>query len=241
MRNLWIGLLSLPTLGLAILGGSLATLPQKAWAKKKEFPSCSFRPRVAVDQFRTENIYMGWDDFAGNARDVVVNQLVNSGCWRVVERGTSGLVSTGYDREQAIQAAGAARPGQRAARPGEVTLAGKLVQCALTGVTRNQMGGSLGGFGVGHGGFGGGSIAPRSSKISLTCRIYDSSTSEILASIQKSKSKVDIGVAGFGGPRSFGLGGEFFHKTPAGKTIAALIHDTLVELTQRVQKNPWAN
>jgi len=236
MRNFWIGLFSL-----AILGGGLSALPQEALAKKKEYPTCAFRPSVAVDQFRTENLYIGWDDFAGNARDVVVNELVNSGCWRVVERGTSGLVSTGYDREQAIQAAGASRPGQRAARPGEVSLAGKLVQCALTGVTRNQIGGSLGGFGLGHGGFGGGTVSPRASKISLTCRIYDSSTSEILASIQKSKSKVDFGVAGFGGPGGFGLGGDFFYKTPAGKTIAALIHDTLLELTTRVQKNPWAN
>lgn len=227
-------------LSLTVLFGGLAFFPEGALAKKKEFPTCSFKPTVGVDQFRTENVYVGWNEFAGNARDVVVNELANSGCWRVVERGTSGLVSTGYDREQAIQAVGAARPGQKGARPGSVTLADKLVQCALTGVTRNQVGGSLGGFGIGGGGFGGGSVSPRATNISLTCRIYDSSTSEIIASVQKSKSKVDVGASGFGGG-SFAMGGDFFYKDPAGKAIAALIRDTLIELTQRVQKNPWSS
>lgn len=215
------------------------TLPQIAEAKKKDFPGCSFRPTVAVDGFRTENIYIGWNEFAGNARDVVVNELVNSGCWRVVERGNSGLVSRGYDREQAIKQAGAARPGQREARSGDVTSASKLVQCALTGVSRNNLGGSFGGVGFGGGKFGLGRVAPRSSKISITCRIYDSSNSEILASVQKSKSKFDIGFLGAGGGK-ISFGGDFFYKTPAGKTLASLIRETLIELTGRVQKNPWA-
>lgn len=212
----------------------------QAEAKKTEWPACSFRPTVAVDTFRTENIYIGWDEFAGNARDLMVNELVNSGCWRVVERGHSGLVSGGYDREQAIKQAGAARPGQRAARSGEVTLAGKLVQCALTGVTRNQMGGSLSGIGFqGAGGYGLGKVAPRSTKLMVTCRVYDSSTSEILASVSHDKNKVDIGILGSGGGK-VSLGGDFFYKTPVGKTLAKLIRETLIDLTSRVQKNPWS-
>jgi curli biogenesis system outer membrane secretion channel CsgG len=95
-------------------------------------------------------------------------------------------------------------------------------------------------MGWGGGGFGGGAVAPKSSNISITCRIYDSSTSEVLASVQKDKSKMDIGVAAFGGPGGYALGGDFFYKDPIGKTMAALIHDTLVDLTGRVQKNPWS-
>lgn len=230
-----ISLLSALFLAVSVFGISAPAL-----AKKSEFPPCSYKPTVAVDSFRTENIYIGWNEFAGNARDVVVNTLTNSGCWRVVERGHTGLVSGGYDREQAIKQAGAARGGQKAARSGDVTLADKLVQCALTGVSRNNVGGSIGGFGVGGGHFGLGSVAPRSSRISITCRIYDSSTSEILASVERSKSKVDIGVLGAGGG-NVALGGDFFYNTPAGKTMAALIKDTLVDLTNRVQKNPWSN
>lgn len=226
------------TLTFALASACLPFL--QAEAKNKKWPDCSFRPTVAVDTFRTENIYIGWDEFAGNARDLMVNELVNSGCWRVVERGHSGLVSGGYDREQAIQQAGAARPGQRAARPGEVTLAGKLVQCALTGVTRNQMGGSLGGIGFqGAGGYGLGKVAPRSTKLMVTCRVYDSSTSEIVASVSHDKNKVDVGILGAGGGK-VSLSGDFFYKTPLGKTLAKLIQETLIDLTDRVQKNPWA-
>lgn len=225
---------------LVLAFGANLALTERAEAKKKQYPACAFRPTIAIDTFRTENIYIGWDEFAGNARDVVVNELVNSGCYRVVERGNSGLVARGFDREQAIRQSGAARPGQKAARPQEVTLAGKLVQCALTGVTKNQVGGSIGGIGYGGGHFGLGRVSPRSSKISITCRIYDSSTSEILASIKKSKSKFDIGLLGAGGGRTV-IGGDFFYKTPAGKTIAALIHNVLVELTNRIQKNPWSS
>jgi curli biogenesis system outer membrane secretion channel CsgG len=115
------------------------------------------------------------------------------------------------------------------------------VQCALTGVTKDQIGGSLGGIGWGGaGGFGGGAVAPRASNLSITCRIYDSSTSEVIASVQKDKSKVDVGAAAFGGPGGFALGGDFFYKDPVGKTLAALIKDTLIDLTDRVQRNPWA-
>jgi curli biogenesis system outer membrane secretion channel CsgG len=210
----------------------LSTLSQ---SKEKNYPACANRPTVAVDTFRTENIYIGWDQFSGNARDVVVNELTNSGCFKVVERG-EGLVSRGYDKEQAIKNT-VGRQGQRAAKSQNVTLASRLVQFALTGVSENNVGGSLSGFGVGGGNFGLGSVAPRSSAIEMTCRIYDSSTSEVLASSRVKKSKVDIGLLGAGGG-NLAFGGDFFYKTPLGKTIAGLIHDCSVDLASRTQNIP---
>ncbi|MCC7344298.1 MAG: hypothetical protein IT573_05120, partial [Deltaproteobacteria bacterium] len=172
---------------LVVAVGSVAGLSGSAEAKKKEYPACVNRPTVAVDQFRTENIYIGWDEFAGNARDVVVNELTNSGCFRVVERGGYG-VGEGYEREQFLQGSGRARKGQKAARGGNVTLASRLVQFALTGVSKDNVGGSLGGMGFGKGGFGLGAVAPKSTNIRMTCRMYDSSTSEVLASTEVSKN-----------------------------------------------------
>lgn len=204
-------------------------------AKAKQYPACANRPTVAVDTFRTENIYIGWDQFAGNARDVVVDELTNSGCFRVVERG-GGLVSQGYDKEQAIRNT-VAKKGQNRARAQEVTLASRLVQFALTGVAENNIGGSFGGIGVGGGGFGLGSVAPRASTIEMTCRIYDSSSSEVLASSRVKKSKFDIGILGAGGG-NLAFGGDFFYKTPVGKTIAALIHDCAVDLSSKTQNIP---
>jgi len=206
-------------------------------AGKKQYPACTSQPTVGVDTFRTENIYIGWDQFAGNARDVVVNELTNSGCFRVVERGGIG-VGSGYEREQAIQARGQSRHGQHAARGGNVTLASRLVQFALTGVSKDNIGGSFGGLGVGSHGFGLGGVAPKSSEIEMTCRIYDSSTSEVLASSRVKKSKFDIGVLGAGGGASHVFGGDFFYNTPVGRTIADLIHDCSVDLASRTQNMP---
>jgi curli biogenesis system outer membrane secretion channel CsgG len=220
----------------ALAVGGILISTGKVQAKKKEYPACAVQPTVAVDTFRTENIYIGWDEFAGNARDVVVDELTNSGCFRVVERGGIG-VGAGYEREQLIQARGQSRQGQKAARGGNVTLASRLVQFALTGVTKDQVGGSFGGAGFGGGNFGLGSVAPRSSEIQMTCRIYDSSTSEVLASTRVKKGKFDIGLLGAGGG-AIAFGGDFFYKTPAGKAIAELIHDCAVDLATRTQSMP---
>lgn len=219
---------------LVVAVGSVAGLSGSAEAKKKEYPACVNRPTVAVDQFRTENIYIGWDEFAGNARDVVVNELTNSGCFRVVERGGYG-VGEGYEREQFLQGSGRARKGQKAAKGGNVTLASRLVQFALTGVSKDNIGGSFGGMGFGKGGFGLGAVAPKSTNIRMTCRMYDSSTSEVLASTEVSKNKFDIGVLGAGAGSGIGFGGDFFYKSPAGKAIADMIHDCAVELAKRTQ------
>lgn len=223
----------------ALAVGGIVLGSGKVQAKKKEYPACTVRPTVGVDTFRTENIYIGWNEFAGNARDVVVNELTNSGCFKVVERGGIG-VGAGYEREQLIQARGQSRKGQKAARGGNVTLASRLVQFALTGVSKDNIGGSFGGAGFGGGNFGLGAVAPKSSQIQMTCRIYDSSTSEVLASTMVKKSKFDIGLLGAGGG-NLAFGGDFFYNTPVGKTIAELIHDCAVDLAQRTQNMPELN
>jgi curli biogenesis system outer membrane secretion channel CsgG len=219
----------------AILAVSVALgLSNPAEAKKKEYPACSQQPTVAVDQFRLENIYIGWDEFAGSARDVVVNELTNSGCFRVVERGGAG-VGSGYDREQYLQATGQARRNQKKAQGGNVTLASRIVQFALTGVSKDNVGGSFGGLGIGGGKFGLGAVSPKSSNMRMTCRIYDSSTSEVLASTEVSKNKVDIGLLGAGGGSGLGFGGDFWYKNPVGKVVSEMIHDCSVELAKRTQ------
>jgi len=216
--------------------GAIALSSHPALAKASNYPACANRPTIAVDQFRTENIYIGWDEFAGNARDVVVNELTNSGCFKVVERGGIG-VGEGYEREQFLQASGRARHGQNRARGGNVTLASRLAQFALTGISKDNVGGGIGGLGFGHGGFGLGAVAPRSTNIRMTCRIYDSSTSEVLASTEVTKNKFDIGMLGAGGGH-IAFGGDFFYKTPAGKAIAEMIHDCAVQLAERTQNIP---
>jgi curli biogenesis system outer membrane secretion channel CsgG len=205
-----------------------------AEAKKKEYPACTHQPTVAVDQFRFENLAFGWDELAVGSRDVAVNELTNSGCFRVVERGGAG-VGGGYDREQYLQATGQARRNQKKAQGGNVTLASRIVQFALTGVSKDNVGGSLGGLGMGGGKFGLGAISPKSSNLRMTCRMYDSSSSEVLASAEVSKNKFDIGMLGAGGGNSLGIGGDFWIKSPIGKAMSEMIHDCAVQLATRTQ------
>ena len=218
---------------LALAMTSTLALSQMGHAKQKEFPACSARPTVAVDTFRTEHIEMGWgEEFAINARDVAVTELTNSGCFRVVERGGSG-VSAGFEREKGLEARGDTRKGQKRVK-GNVTIADRLVQFALTGASSGNVGGSFGGGGFGGGKFGAGAVAPKSSAFQMNCRIYDSRSTEVLAAASVKKSKVDVSAAGLGGGK-LGFGGDFFYKTPLGKTITALIHDCAVELASRTQ------
>lgn len=224
---------------LAVLGFVSGGAFNASAKKTEEFPVCQYRPIVAVGEFTTENLFMGNREAAINMRDELVNQLVNSGCYKVVERGRQGIVSSGYDREQGIKAVGASRKGQKGARSGQVTLAEKILTCALTSVSKDNTGGGISGLGGGLGGFGGGGVNVKSSKIEMTCRIYDSSTSEIIASATNSKSKVDTGVAAGGGSRTMGLGANFYTGNPLGKVIRSLIRQNIIDITKTVQKNPW--
>jgi len=211
----------------------LAMVPHNAFSKKSKlaYPSCSEKMSVAVDTFRTENISIDWNDFSMNARDVVVNELVNSGCYRVLERGGYS-VSQGFEREQYLRQTHA-KAGQNDARSKNVKLAGKLVSFAMTGASKDNIGGTIAGLGGSWGGFGFGRISPKASKFCMTCRIYDSSTSEIMASEEVCKSKVDFRISG-GGGAGFGVGGDFFVKSPLGQTIASAIHDCSVKLTNKI-------
>ncbi len=211
-----------------------ATLTNSTYAKSKkmEYPMCSEKMSVAVDEFRTENFSFDWKDFSMNARDVVINELVNSGCYRVLERG-SYSVGKGYEREQFIRDNYAAK-GQKAAAAKKVKLAGKLVSFAMTQASKNTVGGTLAGLGGSWGGgYGFGGISPKASKMCITCRMYDSSTSEIMSSQEVCKTKVDFSILAGGGKGWGGLGGNFFVNTPIGKTISQAIHECSVKMTQK--------
>ena len=142
-------------LGLAVV---LALLSTDAWAKKKvEEPiNCGRRVTVAVDRFKTENISVGWwnDDVALNSREVLVDELVQSGCFNVLEREDYSMAPAGVMNEKALARSGEARSGSKAAKKRQMKVAENLASCALTGVSKDKEGFGIGGGG---GGFGGGS------------------------------------------------------------------------------------
>lgn len=154
------------------------------FAREKELKPTSSQ-LVAIGAVRGENI-----DFAGNSveniQDLVVQSCYDAGL-RCLERTDLGAVTA----EQDLAASSRAAKGQNKAKTGALKVADVLVSCALTGKTSdateigvgdNIIFRTLGVHGVGI----------DANRITMTCRAYDSSTSEILLS--KTSPKFAMGV-----------------------------------------------
>lgn len=158
------------------------------FAKEKEVKQAPSQ-LVAVGAVRGENI-----DFAGNSveniQDLVVQSCYDAGL-RCLERTDLSAVMA----EQDLAASPRAAKGQNKAKTGELKVADVLVSCALTGktyrgteigVTDNIIFRTLGVHGIGVSG----------DRVTMTCRAYDSSTSEILLSktTPKFAMQVEAGI-----------------------------------------------
>jgi len=139
--------------------------------------SRSGRQVVAVLDFDFGTIERWWgqDDIGKGVADQVVDELVNDGTFRVVERKKLGAVLG----EQDLAQSGRADPSAaQVARIGKVLGARYLVVGSITKFAVEQKGGGLRVKGIGIGG--GGAKA----EVNLTVRLIDTSTSEILASVK---------------------------------------------------------
>lgn len=219
-----------------------------AHAKKKveAYPACSSKVPVAVDRFKTENISVGWwnKDVALNSREVAVDELVNSGCFSVLEREEGSMAPVGVMNEKNLARSDEAKSGSKAAKKKQMKVAENLVSYALTGVSKDNsgfgIGGIGGGFGGGSGGIGGIGVGTKKSDISLSCKLINTSSSEILASsrVTISDSSLNVGLAGGGGSLGgFGGGGlGFFKDTKIGKMMAEAIHNCTVNLAKTASR-----
>jgi len=227
---------------LAFAGAMFSNLaPAQA---KDEYPSCSNRLQVAVDRFKTENVYVGWwnDDMALNSREVAVDELVNSGCFTVLEREEGSMAPTGVMNEKALARSDEARPGAKSARKRQMKTADNLVSYALVGVAKDNsgmnVGGLGGGFGAGGLGLGGAGGGFKKSELNLTCKVIDTSTSEILASSKVKTGDTSFNVGGVGagiGRSGFGAGGiGYFKDSKVGKMMTEAIHKCTVQMAKAV-------
>lgn len=210
-----------------------------AHAKKAEpYPSCAKRIQVGVDRFKTENISVGWwnNDVALNSREVAVDELVNSGCFTVLEREEYSGAPAGVMNEKALARSEEGQKGSKAAKKHKMKIADVLVSYALTGANKNGSGFNAGGLGGSLGGFGGAGVSVKNSSLTLTCKVFDTSTSEILAS-SKVEAKdtgfgVDAGGGGFGGGAG-GIGNiGYFKDSKVGKMMSEAIHQCTVNLAK---------
>ncbi|MBL7684674.1 MAG: hypothetical protein JNK65_01400 [Deltaproteobacteria bacterium] len=235
-------------LALAAALVAYSQLPNANAGKKDprdDFPACSSKIAVAVDRFKTENISVGWwnNDVALNSREVAVDELVNSGCFTVLEREEGSMAPTGVMNEKALARSDEARPGAKAAKKRQMKVAENLVSYALTGFSKDnegmKVGGFGGGFGGGSGGLGGLGGGFKKSELNLTCKVINTSTSEILASarVKAGGTSFDVGAAGAGGSLGgFGGGGiGYFKESKVGKMMSDAIHKCTVEMAKSVR------
>jgi curli biogenesis system outer membrane secretion channel CsgG len=218
------------------------TVSAKDKDPRADYPNCSSRIPVAIDRFKTENIYVGWwnNDVALNSREVAVDELVNSGCFSVLEREEGSGAPVGVMNEKALARSDEARPGAKAAHKRQMKIAENLVSYALTGVSHNNEGLNVGGLGGAGGGFGGLGGGFKKSDVNLTCKVINTSTSEILASarVKAGGTSFDVGSVGGGfGAGGFGVGGvNYFKQSKVGKMMSDAIHKCSVEMAKAVSR-----
>ncbi|GEM_PF-2144124 len=161
----------------------ILSLAFSAHAKKKASandedvsPSRNRKPTVAVARMRGENITMN-ENTAQSLIDIAIDSCVKNGL-RCLERKDLDAIR----EEQTLAASDEARPKQGRAKKGRMTTADVMVTCALTGSTNKAAGvgvavnnkilDTLGVKGVGVSG----------DRVTMTCRAYDTTTSEIILS-----------------------------------------------------------
>jgi curli biogenesis system outer membrane secretion channel CsgG len=159
-------------------------------------------------------------DIGKGISDMLINQLVNDGTYRVIERNQIDKILN----EQNFSNSNRADPNT-AAKIGHIlgvdaVITGDITQFGRDDQKKN-IGGMLGKWGSGYG-LGGVGTSKSKAVVAITARMIDTSTGEILASASgkgesaRSGAMLDGGGAGTGG---FGAGGASMASSNFGQTI----------------------
>jgi curli biogenesis system outer membrane secretion channel CsgG len=170
------------------------------------------RPTVALLDFDFGTVQQWWSgnwDIGKGIADLLVDELVNDGTYRVIERKRLDAILA----EQNFSNSERADPSAATiAKLGKVLGVKYLIVGSITKFGLEQKKQGIGGGGFGHGGFGIGAIGREKGKanVAITARMVDVSTAEIMASAKgegiSSRSGLLLGGGGGGGGGA-GLGG----------------------------------
>lgn len=231
MRRLVTVMLSVALLLTFCLAGLSA---DKKKGKAQEPPQRILKKRIAVMpmdvSIETWSWYRGPNDFAGGLTELFTSELLNTKRFVVVERGALEDIMT----EQELAAEGRTTE-ETGAKTGRLVGAEWLVRGTLTSFQHEQSGG---GVGVSIGGFG---IRGRreSAHLALDCRIFDSTTGEVIAS-KNVGAKASGGGAGFSyGVGSFNVNADAFRKTPLGKAMRNAVKKWVAFIVEEIGAEPW--
>lgn len=194
---------------------------------------------VAVANFKMENVQWG-SDVAVNMGDMLVDKLVQSGKFIVVERDRDNpydmTLSKFAEKEQAAKQAGISRG--KGADAGKAAAAQALFVGSVVGAGEGSSFGGLGGAG-GAGGVGLGGMGIGSNKVAIIVRWYDTTTLQIKGSKECSKTQASIGLFGGGyGGGAGGLGGINLRST-LHKTFSRAIDQCVDWIVNTMEKVPW--
>jgi curli biogenesis system outer membrane secretion channel CsgG len=197
MRRFW----SL-SCGLAAVAAVVAFAPPLAAAQ-------STRPAVAVLDFDYGTVERWWEgnwDVGKGIADLIVDELVNDGTYRVIERKKLDVILA----EQNFSNSDRADPSAATlVKLGKALGVQYMIVGSITkfGTENKKVG--VGGGGWGGGGFGLGKVGTSKGKatVAITARIIDTTTGEILASAKGEGTSKRTGLLLGGGGGKWGAGG----------------------------------
>ncbi len=214
----WLGGIAMATVAVwAIAGAGTATAQEGK----------STRPTVAVIDFDFGSIQHWWsgnDDIGKGIADLLVDELVNDGAFRIIERKKLGTLLN----EQNFSNSDRADPSAaQVARIGKALGVKYMIVGTITkfGMENKNLGVNAGAFGGGKLGLGQVGTSKGKATVAITARIIDTSTGEIMASAKgdgtSSRSGLLLGAAGSGsgkgGSGSINIGSSDFQDTILGE------------------------
>jgi curli biogenesis system outer membrane secretion channel CsgG len=199
----------------------------------------STRPTVAVLAFDYGSLQRWWGDATDvgvGVADLLVDELVNDGSYRVIERKRLDAVLA----EQNFSNSERADPSaQSVAQIGKALGVKYLIVGSITqfGTEKSQRNVGGGGFGVGGFGVGRVGTSKGKAKVAIATRVIDTTTGEILASAKgegtSSRSGLLLGGAGYGGVGAHGdiqFGSSDFRETILGEATDTAVKDVAKKL-----------
>lgn len=205
--------------GAVVLTGMAATLPAAAQSR-------SSRPTVAVLDLDFGSVQQWWSgnwDIGKGVADLIVDELVNDGTFRVIERKRLDAILA----EQNFSNSDRADPSAASvAKIGKALGVKYLVVGSITkfGTENRNVGVGGGAFGGGRFGLGRVGTSKGKATVALTVRMIDTSTGEILISAkgqaESSRSGLLLGGgggAGAGGAGEVEMGSSDFRETILGE------------------------
>jgi curli biogenesis system outer membrane secretion channel CsgG len=224
MSVLWAGVLAL---------GMLAALAPGAGAQ-------SSRPTVAILDLDFGSVQQWWSgnwDIGKGIADLIVDELVNDGSYRVIERKRLDAILA----EQNFSNSDRADPNASAvAQIGKALGVRYLIVGSITKFGTENKDFKVGGGGWGGGRFGAGKVGTSKGKatVALTVRMIDTSTGEIMASAKGEGTSDRSGLLlGGGGGRWAGglgeieMGSSDFRETVLGEATEKAVKQLSLRLT----------